>query len=64
MTDSSSRTSGNQAPSIAAIRAANASLLGKSHPASKAFERDSYATATKDLEQACIRIQRFASSLS
>jgi F0F1-type ATP synthase assembly protein I len=46
MTDSSSRTSGNQAPSIAAIRAANASLLGKSHPASKAFERDSYATAT------------------
>ncbi len=45
MSDSTSRTKGNEAPAIAAIRAANASLLGKNH-ASKAFERDAYAAET------------------
>jgi len=45
MSDSTSRTPGNEAPAVAAIRAANASLLGKKHP-SKQFERDAYATAT------------------
>ena len=45
MSDSTSRTTGNEAPAIAAIRAANASLLGKKH-ASKAFDRDAYAADT------------------
>lgn len=45
MSDSTSRTPGNEAPAVAAIRAANASLLGKKH-VSKAYDRDSYATAT------------------
>ena len=46
MSDSTPLTPGNEAPAIAAIRAANASLLGKKHARSKQFERDSYATAT------------------
>ena len=45
MSDSTSRTPGNEAPAIAAIRAANASLLGKKH-ASRAFDRDAYAADT------------------
>ena len=46
MSDSTSRTTGNEAPAIAAIRAANASLLGKKHAQSKAFDRDAYAADT------------------
>lgn len=45
MSDSTSRTKGNEAPAIAAARAANASLLGKKF-VSKAYDRDSYATET------------------
>lgn len=39
-------TPGKGSPTVTAIRAANASLLGKNHRSSQAFERDSYATAT------------------
>ncbi|MCU1372313.1 MAG: hypothetical protein JWO77_3507 [Ilumatobacteraceae bacterium] len=45
MSDSTSRTKGNEAPAIAAARAANASLLGKKF-VSKAYDRDAYATET------------------
>lgn len=45
MSDSSSRTKGNEAPAIAAARAANASLLGKKF-VSKAYDRDAYAGET------------------
>ncbi len=46
MSDSTSRTKGNEAPAIAAIRAANASLLGKDRDPAKPFKRDSYAAET------------------
>ena len=46
MSDSTPLTSGNEAPAIAAIRAANASILGKKHAQSKQFDRGAYATAT------------------
>ena len=45
MSDPTSRTKGNEAPAIAAARAANASLLGKKL-SSRSFDRSSYATAT------------------
>ena len=46
MSDSTSRTQGNEAPAIAAIRAANASLLGTDRDPAKPFKRDSYAAET------------------
>lgn len=46
MSDSTSRTKGNEAPAIAAIRAANASLLGKDRDPAKPFKRDAYAAET------------------
>jgi F0F1-type ATP synthase assembly protein I len=45
MSDTTSRTPGNEAPAIAAARAANASILGKKF-VSKAYDRDAYATET------------------
>ena len=45
MSDSTSRTKGDEAPAIAAARAANASLLGKKW-VSKAYDRESYAADT------------------
>ncbi|MGN6695692.1 MAG: AtpZ/AtpI family protein [Aquihabitans sp.] len=46
MSDSTSRTKGTEAPAIAAIRAANASLLGQDRDPSKPFKREGYAAAT------------------
>lgn len=45
MSDTTSRTPGNEAPAVAAARAANASLLGKKF-VSKAYDRDAYAGET------------------
>ena len=45
MSDSTSRTKGDEAPAIAAVKAANASLLGRQHR-SKQFDREAYATDT------------------
>ncbi|HWJ62069.1 MAG TPA: AtpZ/AtpI family protein [Acidimicrobiales bacterium] len=46
MSDSTSRTKGTEAPAIAAIRAANASLLGQDRDPAQPFKREGYAAET------------------